>query len=70
VGRGVVVVVHDLSVAAGYADRVAMMVDGTLEAVGTSTEVIRADRVSRVYGVEVDIEQVGRPPRPVIVPRR
>jgi iron complex transport system ATP-binding protein len=66
----VVVVVHDLSVAAGYADRVAMMVDGTLEAVGTSTEVIRADRVSRVYGVEVDIEQVGRPPRPVIVPRR
>lgn len=69
-GRGVVVVVHDLSVAAGYADRVAMMVDGTLEAVGTSTEVIRADRVSRVYGVEVDIEQVGRPPRPVIVPRR
>jgi iron complex transport system ATP-binding protein len=70
VGRGVVVVVHDLSVAAGYADRVAMMVDGTLEAVGTSTEVIRADRVSRVYGVEVDIEQVGRPLRPVIVPRR
>jgi iron complex transport system ATP-binding protein len=69
-GRGVVVVVHDLSVAAGYADRVAMMVHGELEAVGTATEVIRADRVSRVYGVDVDIEQVGRPPRPIIVPRR
>jgi iron complex transport system ATP-binding protein len=69
-GRGVVVVVHDLSVAAGYADRVAMMVHGELEAVGTATEVIKADRVSRVYGVDVDIEQVGRPPRPIIVPRR
>jgi iron complex transport system ATP-binding protein len=69
-GRGVVVVVHDLSVAAGYADRVAMMVNGELEAVGSATEVIRADRVSRVYGVDVDIEQVGRPPRPIIVPRR
>lgn len=69
-GRGVVVVVHDLSVAAGYADRVAMMVHGELEAVGTATDVIRADRVSRVYGVKVDIEQVGRPPRPIIVPRR
>lgn len=69
-GRGVVVVVHDLSVAAGYADRVAMMVHGELEAVGTAAEVIRADRVSRIYGVQVDIEQVGRPPRPIIVPRR
>jgi iron complex transport system ATP-binding protein len=64
------VVVHDLSVAAGYADRVAMMVHGELEAVGSAAEVIRADRVSRVYGVDVDIEQVGRPPRPIIVPRR
>jgi ABC-type hemin transport system ATPase subunit len=47
-----------------------MMVHGELEAVGTAAEVIRADRVSRVYGVDVDIEQVGRPPRPIIVPRR
>jgi len=69
-GRGVVVVVHDLSVAAGYADRVAMVVDGRLEATGAPSEVIVADRVSRVYGVDVDIEQVGHPPRPVVLPRR
>ena len=69
-GRGVVVVVHDLSVAAGYADRVAMVVDGRLEATGSPSEVIVADRVSRVYGVDVDIEQVGHPPRPVVLPRR
>ena len=69
-GCAVVVVVHDLSIAAGYADRIAMIVEGKLEAIGTPGEVIVADRVSRVYGVEVDIESIGRPPRPVILPRR
>jgi len=69
-GAAVVVVVHDLSQAAGYADRVAMIVGGELEAVGPPEEVIVGDRVSRVYGVDVDIERVGQPPRPVIVPRR
>lgn len=68
-GRAVVVVLHDLSQAARYADRVAMMSEGGLDAVGTPEEVIAADRVGRVYGVEVDIEQVGNPPRPVIIPR-
>lgn len=69
-GQAVVVVVHDLSVAAGYADRVAMLVEGGLDAVGTPTEVLDAERVSRVYGVAVDIELVGQPPRPIILPRR
>ena len=65
-----VVVVHDLSVAAGYADRVALLVEGGLDAIGVPTQVIEASRVSRVYGVEVDIELVGKPPRPIILPRR
>lgn len=69
-GLAVVVVVHDLSVAAAYAHRVAMMVGGQLDAIGPPGEVITAERVSRVYQVEVDIETVGRPPRPIIVPRR
>ncbi|MBT5731122.1 MAG: heme ABC transporter ATP-binding protein, partial [Microbacteriaceae bacterium] len=34
-GCAVVVVVHDLSIAAGYADRIAMIVEGKLEAIGT-----------------------------------
>jgi len=69
-GAAVVVVVHDLSVAAGYSDRVAMIVGGQIDAVGPPREVIVADRVSAVYGVIVDIEQVGSPPRPVVLPRR
>jgi iron complex transport system ATP-binding protein len=69
-GLAVVVVVHDLSVAAAYAHRVCVVVDGQLDAVGSPGDVITAERVSRVYGVDVDIENVGRPPRPIIVPRR
>ena len=69
-GRAVVVVVHDLSVAAGYADRVAMVVEGKIAAVGSPSEVITAKRVSEVYGVAVDIETVGSPARPVILPQR
>jgi iron complex transport system ATP-binding protein len=69
-GRAVVVVVHDLSVAAGYADRVAMMVEGKIAAVGSPHDVVTAEQVSDVYGVAVDIELVGSPARPVIIPRR
>lgn len=69
-GRAVVVVVHDLSVAAGYADRVAMLVEGKIAAVGSPHDVITAERVSDVYGVAVDIETVGSPARPVIIPQR
>lgn len=68
-GTAVVVVLHDLSQAARYADRVAMMSEGRLDALGTPQDVIVSERVSRVYGLPVDIEQVGNPPRPVIVPR-
>ena len=68
-GVAVVVVVHDLSLAARYADRVALMAHGKLEALGSPAEVITAPRVSDIYGVDVDIEQVGNPPRPIIIPR-
>ena len=69
-GRAVVVVVHDLSVAAGYADRVAMLDSGRLEAIGAPREVIVSERVSRIYGLEVDIDVAGNPPRPIVLPRR
>jgi iron complex transport system ATP-binding protein len=67
-GRAVVVVVHDLSLAAAYADRVALIASGRLETVGTPAEVFTAERVERVYGLPVEVrEQNGRP---VILPVR
>nr|WP_245865112.1 heme ABC transporter ATP-binding protein [Rhodococcus kyotonensis] len=54
-GAAVVVVLHDLALAAAYADRVAVLHDGALEAVGDPRAVLRADLLSRVYGHPVEV---------------
>lgn len=67
-GRAVVVVLHDLSLAAAYADRLALIADGGLEALGAPGEVLTEERVTRVYGVPVVLHVIAG--RPVVVPRR
>ncbi|MBH0130681.1 heme ABC transporter ATP-binding protein [Salinibacterium sp. NK8237] len=67
-GRAVVVVLHDLSLAGAYSDRLALIANGTLDAIGTPSEVLTAERVERVYGLAVDLHDVGG--HPVVVPRR
>jgi iron complex transport system ATP-binding protein len=69
-GRAVVVVVHDLSLAGAYADRIALLDGGRLDAVGTPTEVMTADRVGRVYGLDVQIHRLGASDRPIVLPLR
>jgi len=67
-GRAVVIVVHDLSLAAAYADRLAIIAGGRLEAVGAPAVVLTEERVERVYGLPVSLHLVNG--RPVIVPER
>lgn len=67
-GRAVVVVLHDLSLASAYADRLALVSGGTLEALGSPAEVLTEQRVERVYGLPVQLHLVGG--RPVVVPVR
>ena len=67
-GRGVVVVLHDLSLASAYADRLALISAGRLEAVGAPAEVLTEERVERVYGLPVELHLVNG--RPVVVPLR
>lgn len=67
-GRAVVVVVHDLSLAGAVADRIAMLAEGRLVAVGTPHEVLVRETVSSVYGLDVDVVEIGG--RPVVVPHR
>lgn len=69
-GRAVVVVVHDLSLAAAYADRIALLQSGRLDSVGTPHEVMTADRVGRVYGLDVQIHHLGAAARPIVLPVR
>ncbi len=67
-GRAVVVVLHDLSLASAYADRLALIAQGRLEAIGSPAEVLTEERIERVYGLRVELHLVGG--RPVVVPAR
>lgn len=67
-GRAVVVVLHDLSLAGAYADRVALLENGRLRALGTPLEVLTEQLVSEVYRVPVEI--LVRDGRPLVLPVR
>lgn len=69
-GRAVVVVLHDLSLAAAYADGVAMIDRGRLVAHGDPGDVFTEERVAAVYGTPVRIIDDPDTGRPVILPRR
>ncbi len=61
-------VVHDLTLAAAFADRIAVMDDGRIAADGAPADVLRAELIERVYGVSVRVMAHPESGRPVIVP--
>ncbi|MFI8565913.1 heme ABC transporter ATP-binding protein [Rhodococcus sp. NPDC078407] len=69
-GRAVVVVLHDLGLAAAYADRVAILDSGLLVAVGPPRDVLTAARLARVYGHPVDVFDHPDTGEQLVVPRR
>lgn len=69
-GRAVVVVLHDLSVAAAYADEVAMLAGGAIVAHGSPDAVFTEQRVAEVYGAPVRVMADPDTGRPIILPRR
>jgi iron complex transport system ATP-binding protein len=54
-GITVVAAMHDLTLAARYSDRVALLVEGELVTEGAPDEVLRADVLERHYGVPVHV---------------
>jgi iron complex transport system ATP-binding protein len=64
VEKGILVIMisHDINIAAKYADEIIMMHDGSIFAIGTPQEVITRDNMRAVYGVNTDIiDDDGRP---------
>lgn len=69
-GGAVVVVVHDLGLAAAYADRVTVLSSGRVVADGTPDEALTPELLSGVYEYPVDVFAHPRTGRQVILPVR
>ncbi len=66
-GLTAVAALHDLNLAAAYCDHVVLLDAGRLVASGSPSEVLTAETITAVYGVEVDIVPHPRGGHPVIV---
>jgi iron complex transport system ATP-binding protein len=54
-GDAVIVVLHDLNLAAAYADRIALLSEGRIVAQGSPAEVLTVERISAVYAQPVEV---------------
>lgn len=69
-GIAVLVVLHDLNLAATFTDRLALLADGHLLALGNPPEVLRRERLTAVYGDAVVVfPRPDNGSRPVVLPR-
>ena len=66
-GRAALVVSHDLALAARACDRLALLADGRIDAVGPPAEVLTSERVERVFGLPAQVV-AGPDGAPLIVP--
>jgi len=67
-GRTVVMVLHDLNLAARYSDVVVVMKDGALLTSGHPTEVFTVEMLGTVFGLAADVLPDPRTGLPIIVP--
>ncbi|WP_110189627.1 ABC transporter ATP-binding protein [Pokkaliibacter plantistimulans] len=61
--KGVLVVLHDLELAARFADRVILMHNGKVRADGLASEVLVPAHINPVYGVDFRVDWQVRPPQ-------
>jgi iron complex transport system ATP-binding protein len=69
-GRTVAVVLHDLNLAARYADRLVAMADGVLVAAGTPAEVLTEQLLAEVFELEARVVPDPVTGTPMVVPVR
>ena len=67
-GRTVVMVLHDLNLAARYADRLVAMKDGVIRAQGTPAEVITEPLLREVFGLDARVVPDPVAGTPMVVP--
>ena len=64
----VMIALHDLNIASRYADLVALLIQGRLNAVGEPAEVLTAERISNAYHLPVEVIQHPFQQVPLILP--
>ncbi|GAA4233092.1 heme ABC transporter ATP-binding protein [Actinomadura meridiana] len=69
-GRAVLAVVHDLDLAAAYADRVAVLADGRVAACGPPRDVLTTALLTDVYRHDIEVLPHPRTNRPLVLPER
>lgn len=67
--RTVVVVLHDLNIAASFADRMLMLRDGDIAAAGTVAEVFNRDNLKAVFDLDTSILLDPNSGRPMCAPK-
>jgi iron complex transport system ATP-binding protein len=68
-GTTVVMVLHDLNLAARYADRLVAIANGGVHSSGTAEEVLTVDTVREVFGLESQVIIDPTSNRPLMLPR-
>ncbi len=66
-GCGVMLSIHDLSLAARYCDRLCLLHEGRLLALGAVSEVLTTAHLQQAFNVDAHIDLQGQPP--VVIPR-
>ncbi|MBX5001930.1 ABC transporter ATP-binding protein [Rhizobium lentis] len=69
-GRTVVLVLHDLNLAARYGDRLVFLRGGKIVATGAPADLVTEERVAEVFGVQVRIINDPVHGRPLCIPLR
>ena len=67
-GAGVLAVLHDLNLAARYADRLSLLKAGRLEAEGSPEEVLTAETVERCFDLPVTVSRHPSHDSPYVIP--
>jgi iron complex transport system ATP-binding protein len=65
-GKTVIMIMHDLNIAARYADEIIIMSEGRICVHGKPLEVLTTERIASVYGVDVEVKNIDS--KPHIIP--
>lgn len=68
-GLGVVIVLHDVNMAARFCDEIIALHRGRLIARGTPAEIVQADQLHRIYGLDMQVINHPSQRYPVAIPR-